>query len=248
MTKQDNHLASSAITQPTSLRVGVYSAILTAVMTLVTFGFAITALPNSGAGCQENCFGYPYLDTLSEYPQDYWWMYLAVIQLLVYVILLISIHACASPPKKIFSQISLVFGLMAGLILVGDYFVQVSVIPVSLMNGETEGITLLTQYNPHGLFIALEELGYLLMSLSFLFLAPVFNGKTRLETAVRWIFVTGFALALIALAMVSINFGLERQDRFEVAVISIDWLVLLINGFMISWLFRKQLKETAHVQ
>lgn len=34
------------------------------------------------------------------------------------------------------------------------------------MHGETEGITLLTQYNAHGIFIALEELGYLLMSLS----------------------------------------------------------------------------------
>ncbi|MEW5870056.1 MAG: hypothetical protein AB1894_12320 [Chloroflexota bacterium] len=245
MTQQANHFADPDITQRTSLRVGVYSAILTALITLITFGVAITALPNSGAGCQENCFEYPYLDTLTEYPQDYWWMYLAVIQLLVYVIWLVSIHACTPQPKKIFSQIGLVFGLMAGLILMGDYFVQFSVVPVSLMNGETEGITLLTQYNPHGVFIVLEELGYLLMSLSFLFLAPVFSSKTRLETAVRWIFVAGFALALIALVIVSINYGLERQDRFEVAVISIDWLVLLVNGILIGGVFSAQLKQTS---
>jgi hypothetical protein len=43
---------------------------------------------------------------------------------------------------------------------------------MSLMNGQAQGIALLTQYNPYGVFIVLEELGYLLMSLSFLFLAP----------------------------------------------------------------------------
>jgi len=245
MTHQVNQIARPDITQRTALRVGVYLSFLTALLTLITFGVAITALPNSGSGCQENCFEYPYLDTLGEYPLDYWWMYLAVIQLLVYMIWLVSIHTCTPQPKKIFSQIGLVFGLMAGLILVSDYFVQFSVVPVSLMNGETEGITLLTQYNPHGVFIVLEELGYLLMSLSFVFLAPAFSGKTRLETAVRWIFNTGFVLALVALGMVSINYGLERQDRFEVAIISIDWLVLLINGFLIGRVFSTQLKETS---
>lgn len=245
MTPHVNRFADADITQRTSLRMGVYSSILIALLTLVTFGAAITALPNSGAGCQENCFEYPYLDTLAEYPQDYWWMYLAVIQLLVYVIWLVSLHACAPQSKKIFSQIGLAFGLMAGLILVSNYFVQFSVVPVSLLNNETQGITLVTQYNPHGVFIVLEELGYLLMSLSFLFLARVFSGKTRLETAVRWIFVAGFALALIALVSVALNYGLERQDRFEVAIISVDWLVLLINGFLIGRVFRTQLKETS---
>ena len=37
------------------------------------------------------------------------------------------------------------------------------------MNGETDGIALLTQYNGHGIFIAMEELGYITMSISFLF-------------------------------------------------------------------------------
>ncbi|MBN1146466.1 MAG: hypothetical protein JXA78_04370, partial [Anaerolineales bacterium] len=237
MTRKANPDANPEVFPTTALRVGQYSAFLTAVMTLATFGFAITAVPISGSNCLENCIEYPYLDTLSQFPKDYLWMYLAIIQLLVYVIFMVSIHACAPQPKKVFSQIGLVFGLMAGLVLLGDYFVQFSVVPVSLMNGETEGIALLTQYNPHGLFIALEELGYLLMSLSFLFIAPVFSSKTRLEAAVQWIFIIGFVLAIVALAMVSLNFGLERQYRFEVAVISIDWLVLLVNGILISRVF-----------
>jgi hypothetical protein len=30
----------------------------------------------------------------------------------------------------------------------------------SLLKGETEGLTLFLQYNPDGIFIALEDLGY----------------------------------------------------------------------------------------
>ena len=73
-----------------------------------------------------------------------------------------------------YGQIGLSFALLSAGVLLGDYFVQFSVVPVSLMNGQTEGIALLTQYNPYGAFIVLEELGYLLMGLSFAFLAPVF--------------------------------------------------------------------------
>lgn len=118
--------------------------------------------------------------------------------------------------------------LIGEFVLLVDYFVQFSVIPISLMSGETEEITLLTQYN-HGIFIALEELGYLMMSLSFLFVAPVNTDKKRLESAVRWISIIGFVPAMAALAIISINYGLDRQDRFEVAVISIDWTEVLID-------------------
>lgn len=154
---------------------------------------------------------------------------------------MVAIQAYASPARKIFGQIGLSFGIITTIVLLVDYFVQFSVVPISLMSGETEGITLLTQYNAHGIFIVLEELGYLTMSLSFLFAAPVFADKTRLEAAIRWVFVIGFILAMIALALISINYGLDRQDRFEIAVISIDWLVLVINGILLSIVFRRQL-------
>ena len=203
----------------------------------------MAAIPIAGANCLEGCIVYPYLDTVSQFPRDYLWMYLATILILSYVILMVSIHSYASQQKKIFSQIGLSFSIIAALILLGDYFIQFSVIPVSLMSGETEGITLLTQYNPHGIFIALEELGYLMISLSFLFIAPVFANKNRLEAAVRWIFSISFVLVIVSLILTSINYGLNRQDRFEVTVISINWLVLIINGVLLGIVFRRQLKS-----
>ncbi len=226
-----------------SHQVGFYTAIFTVFMTVVTFGFAITAIPISGANCGDLCIEYPYLNTLSQFPKDYLWMPLAIILTLSYLVLMVSIHVYASNQRKIFSQIGLSFALLATMVLVGDYFVQFSVVPISLMSGETEGITLLTQYNAHGVFIVIEELGYLLMSLSFLFMAPVFVNKNRLEVAVRWVFVISFLLTMFALTLISINYGLDRQDRFEVAVISIDWLVLIINSVLLSIVFKRQLNE-----
>ena len=242
MTSDDNPEVGTESLTATSNRVGLYSAILTALTTLVTFSLAIIAIPNSGAGCRENCFEYPYVNTLSEFPRDYLWMPPAMLLVVFYVILVVSIHAYAAQHKSIYSQIGLSFALIAAGILLSDYFIQFSVVPVSLMNQETEGIALLTQYNAHGIFIVLEELGYLLMSLSFLFLAPVFANRDRLASVVRWVFIAGFVLTMVFWVVISVIHGLDRMDRFEVAVISINWLVLVLNGVLLSVLFRRQLK------
>lgn len=243
MTDKDNYTADSELSPTTSSQVGFYSAILTTVITIVTFGLAMTAMPISGTNCLEGCIEYPYLDTVSQFPKDYLWMFSATMLILAYVTLMASIHSYATRQKKIFSQIGLSFAIITAVILLSDYFIQFSVIPVSLINGEAEGITLLTQYNPHGIFIVLEELGYLIMSLSFLFMTPVFANKDRLESAVRWVFTVGFILTIISLATISINYGLDRKDRFEVLAISINWFALIINGVLLSIVFRRQLKE-----
>jgi hypothetical protein len=242
MTNDHNPVAGTESSTTPSYRVGLYSAILTVLIIILTFSLAITAIPNSGAGCTQNCVEYPFLNTLSEFPRDYLWMPSAMLLVVVYVTLVASIHTYAPQHKKIYSQIGLSFALIAAGILLSDYFIQFSVVPISLMNHETDGIALVTQYNPHGIFIVLEELGYLLMSLSFLFLAPVFTNKGRLASVVRWVFIAGFVLTMVFLAVISINYGLDREDRFEVAVISIDWLVLIINGVLLSLVFRSQLK------
>jgi hypothetical protein len=39
----------------------------------------------------------------------------------------------------------------------------------------------------------------------------------------------------------SIMFGLDRSYRFEIAVISIVWLALIINGILLALVFRHEL-------
>jgi len=242
MKDRNNSDINSTLSTITTNQVGFYSAILTTLITMITFGIALTAVPISGPFCPEGCIEYPYLDTLSQFPKDYLWMFPATLLVLVYVILMTVIHSIATNQRKIFSQIGLSFSIIACVILLADYFIQFSVIPVSLSKGETESISLLTQYNPHGVFIVLEELGFLMMSLSFLFISLIFSKKTRLETAVQWVFLVGFILTIVSLILIIIGYGIDRSYRFEVVVISIDWLVLIINGILLSIVFRRRFK------
>jgi hypothetical protein len=83
----------------------------------------------------------------------------------------------------------------------------------------TAGLALFTQYNPHGLMVALEGLGYLMMSGALLFAAAVFAGG-RLERALRWLFVASFVVAVGSFVGLSLmGYGIVT---FEVTIITIN--------------------------
>lgn len=88
-------------------------------------------------------------------------MITAMMLIVTYVVFMTSLHYIANKERKIFGQISIIFTIISAAILLTDYYIQIAVVPVCLTNNEIEGITLITQYNPHGIFIALEELGYI---------------------------------------------------------------------------------------
>jgi hypothetical protein len=226
-------------------RLGFYAAILTPVVTAITFVIAFLTPPISGSFCTEPCIAYPYTDIVSRFPRDYVWMFPAMLLSFLYFTLMVCIHQYASPEKKVFSQIGLSLALVAAFVLIADYFIQVSVIQPSVENGEFDGIAILTQYNPHGIFIALEEIGYLMMSLSFLFMAPVLAGPNRVERTIRWTFIIGFVLMIAALIIITVSYGIAREYRFEIAAISIDWIVLIVAGIPLSVVFRRAMTSVA---
>ena len=225
-----------------NLKFGLYAALAMVVLTLVTWGLAMMAVPPAGPYCTGDCMEYPYADLLDFYPRDYYWMYLAIFQVFAYLLFMVSSYFIAGPGKKIFALSSLAFSIITAMILLTAYFVQFSVVPISMMQGESEGIALLTQYNGHGIFIALEDLGYTTMSISFLFMAFVFSRGNNLERAIRLIFMLAFPLTLAAFIIYTVLYGLDRSYRFEVAAISINWIILLVTGILISIYFRKGLK------
>lgn len=223
-------------------RLGFYSSISTLVLTLITFGIAIFTPPLSGPYCKAaSCYAYPYLDIASRFPRDYYWMYPAMLLMISYLVMMVCIHRWALEEKKIYSQIGLYFALMSAFILIADYFVQLSVIQPSLLNGETDGVSMLTQYNPHGIFIVLEELGFMLMSISFLFMAFVFSSG-KLEKAIRWTFVSAFVLTIGSFIAYSVIYGINREYRFELASISFNWLALIMSGALLANLFNRKNK------
>jgi hypothetical protein len=230
----------------TANRLGFYAAILTSILTLVTFGIAFLTPPLSGPGCQGLCFEYPYTDIASRFPRDYYWMYPAMLVTFIYYVLVVCIHHYSPPEKKVYSHIGISVALIATAVLIVDYFIQVTVIQPSLVNGETEGIALITQFNSHGIFIALEEIGYFFMSVAFLFLAPVFSRPNRLEKAIRWIFTLGFILTVISLAIFSLRYGIFREYWFEIAAISINWGVLIVSGILLSLVFKQAMNKASY--
>jgi hypothetical protein len=232
----------------TIAKVGFYSALITALLTVGTFVIAFLTPPLSGPLCAGGCFTYPYSDVASRFPRDYYWMYPAMVLNVVYYILMVAIHYFAPIEKKIFSHIGVSLALLAMATFNIDYFLQVSVIQPSLILGETDGIALLSQFNAHGVFIALEEIAFIMMSMSMLFMAAVFVGQTKSEKAIRWIFIGDFVLTAISFALFTVLYGLFREYRFEVAAFSINWLALVVSGILLSIIFRKAMTEVPGMQ
>lgn len=227
-----------------TLKFGIYASISLTILTVITFVFAMAAIPPSGPYCPDNCMSYPFPDILSYYPRDYYWMYLAVFQLFAYIIFVVTNHFIASPEKRMYSFISIAFALISTTVLLIAYFTQFTVIPISVMKGETDGIALLTQYNGHGIFIALEELGYITMSISFLFLAPVFSFNSRIEKSIRIILIVQFVLNLFSFISYAIKFGIDRSYRFEVSTITINWILIIVITILTSLHLKKLINRT----
>jgi hypothetical protein len=91
-------------------------------------------------------------------------------------------------------------------------------------------------YNPHGIFLAIESLGYLMLSVALLFAAAVF-AEGRVERAIRWFFVTSFVLAIGSFAF----FSLSGYDiiAFEVTILTISWIVLIVSGALLGIIFKR---------
>lgn len=226
-------------------RIGYYSAVLTAIFTFAALVLGLFAVPISGANCPSDCVNYPYVDTAAQYPRDFLWMPFAMLAVLCCLVLAVCIHRWTDPIRRTQSQVGLILMTISSAVLVVDYYLQFSVVPMSLRSSEFEGLALLIQYNPHGVFLSLEELGYILMSISFVFIGAALPRRSRLEKAARWTYFVGFALSALALVAFMVSYGVERQDRFEVTILAIDWLVLIANGIMLSLVFRRHIREQA---
>jgi predicted signal transduction protein with EAL and GGDEF domain len=213
------------------------------ILTSLTLGIAFFTPPVSGPNCTGLCVEYPYLGIISRFPRDYFWMYPAMLMMICFVVLMVSVHYYASTEKKTFSMIALAFSLISASAIIIDYYIQVTVIQPSLINGESDGIAILCQYNPHGIFIALEEIGYIMMSLAFLFAVPVFSKKIKTEKTMHWVFITSFSLAVASLIIYSLLYGIMREYRFEVAIITINFITLIITGILLSKLFKRSMNS-----
>jgi hypothetical protein len=206
---------------------------------VVSFSLAVSTPPRTGPFCTSGCLSYPYAGGAEFVPRDFIWMYPAIVLVVLVVPFAAVISAGAPTRRKVWGPVALAFAAIAAALLVLDYGVQLAVVQPSLLTGQADNVSLLSQYNPHGVFIALEDVGYAAIGLSFLVMAALVDPTTRLGRTVARVFRLGGALTLFLLILLTALYRADLEYRFEVYGLGVCWLVLVANGIMLSVLFRR---------
>jgi hypothetical protein len=239
MPNQAQPAASVDSSRKTAATFGFWIALLTAALTIVSFMIAIFTPPRSGPFCTGSCVLYPYSETATFFPRDFWWIYPALLITPFFLVLCACAHSWVMPQARLFTRIAMLFAAIATSIITLDYFVQIEVLQASLLRGEVDGMAFISQYNPHGLFIAMEDLGYLMMCAAMFFLGAALSRNCRLENFGRWLLMVSGAAGIATFVAMSLCFGTNLETRFELAIITISWFALVIASIVLGILFRR---------
>ncbi len=229
----------------TAARLGWWVSVLTAAVGVVAFGIGFLTPPHSGPFCTSACIAYPYAGAVAFFPRDYLWVFPGMLLVCLFAVLCICIDFWVEIERKVFSRIAVAAATVAATLVSLDYFIQFEVFQPSLLKGEADGLAFFSQYNPHGAFIAMEDLGYLAMSAGFIFLGVSLAGKSGLEKATHWVLMVSGVLGFVTFIGMSVAFGNNLETRFELAIITIVWTVLPVAAVMLAILFRRSLRPTA---
>ena len=229
---------NSTLARRTRSRSALVVAVGTVVTAAVSLVVGITSPPRSGPYCQSDCLAYPYTDVVAFVPRDYWWMYPLLLMVLMTLLLAVAVHGWVSPPRRALSLVGLCLTAVAAAVLVADYGIQLTAVQPALLAGETEGLSLWTQYNPHGVFIALENAGFATLNLGFVFLGSALATTRPRSAAIgAWVFRAGGTLTLAVMVALATIYRAELDYRFEVAAIGLTWLTLITGGLLMAIAF-----------
>jgi hypothetical protein len=209
-------------------------AVLTAVTAVVALAIGVLTPAHAGPYCRSDCVGYPYTGGAEFVPRDFWWQYPAILVALLAVVLMMVLPRRPSARATLAACVAATLATIAAGVLVTDYAIQLTVVQPGLLKKETDGLGLWSQFNPHGVFIALENAGYLLMALAFLAIGMAMAAHSRSERVARIVFIAGGTATPLALIGYAAAYQADLDYRFEVAGIGIDWLVLIIAGALLA--------------
>lgn len=222
-----------------SRRMLFWSALTTSALALVAFVVAATTPPRTGPfAASGSALAYPYAAADRFVPGDFVWMYPVLLMVLAYLVLSVCLREYAQAGARTWGTLGLSLAVSSVTVLAIAYFVQIYTIQPALVGHEAAGVVALSQYNPHGFFIALESLGYLAMSLSLGAFAFTL-GRARLERAARWVLWGAALLSVVTLVLMTSAYGMALEYRFEVAIITIDYFALAVGGALIAASTRK---------
>ena len=99
-----------------AIRVGFWTAIVTAGTAAVSIALAVTTPPRSGPYCRSGCIDYPYTDAAAFVPRDYLWMYPAVLLALLLIVFVACLVEWVGPRRRVLSRIGFVFATIGGAV------------------------------------------------------------------------------------------------------------------------------------
>jgi hypothetical protein len=117
---------------------------------------------------------------------------------LSYLVTLTSINTIIFNERKIFSQLGLAFAIIYVVISCLNSYLQVTVMRLNVLTGDTNGLAILALPNPHSITYALEAIGYGFLGLSTLFASGVFI-QGRLERWIKWLFIVNGIIGIIGI-------------------------------------------------
>jgi len=223
-------------------RLGFWSALTTALVGAAALGVAVTTPPRSGPfAATGSAIAFPYADAARFVPRDFLWMYPATLMLLSLLVLATCLRERAAAPWRVLGTVGMNLTTIAVGIVAVDYFIQLLTVQPALLNDEGASVAALTQYNPHGVFITLETLGFVLLSVGLGFLAFTL-GRSRLERVVFWVFLGCASLDVAALIAMWSYLGFGLEYFYEVAVISVLWLSLIVSSGLLAVVFGREVR------
>ncbi len=150
-----------------------------------------------------------------------------------FVVLMISLHYYASPDKRIWSHLGIAFALIYAVIASINYIVQLTVVRLSIVNKETDGLAMFVMGNPHSIFWALAS-AYIFMNLAMLLAAPVFGGG-RLERWIRLLFLANGASVVVLIFGVAVD-----SPAVYLLVSLVPWCVIFsLATALVAVLFKR---------
>ena len=219
---------------PFPTRLARLAAILTAVVAAVLLGVGFFTPARSGPYCASVCLQYPYASASQYFPGDYLWMVPGIALVPIVLLLVTCLQAHAPPARKVLGILGTQLATGYAVVILTTYLTQILVVGRAYQSGHADAVAIFSQYDPDGFFVAMECLGYLLLSSALVVFAGTL-GRSRLERAVRWTFVAGFAASLIATIAVVLSGTVVVL--LEVAMITIIAAILVVGGPLLSSVF-----------
>ena len=211
-----------------------WAAVVTALAAALALGIGVLTPPHGGVLCASGCVQPPYTDVAGIIVAESVWIYPALVMVLGFVALTAGLHEVTPSHRCSAALAAMAFAVLSAGILVADYGVHLMAVMPSVARGEGSAVALFSMYNPHGIFIALENAGYFLMGLAFLGIGGAAGGQRRLARAIRWTFLGAGVLLVAGLPLFGMLFGADLDVRYEVFAISVAYVGLILGGTMIA--------------